>query len=67
MIALAMNAEWFKGIIDNCLVTEIGAGIVTAAIDLNVDMVFVGTGKPGGPSSFLLVNDPVAHHIVDHC
>jgi len=49
------------------LVTEIGAGIVTAAIDLNVDMVFVGTGKPGGPSSFLMVNDPVAHYIVDHC
>ncbi|MBA4073404.1 MAG: hypothetical protein C0508_00100 [Cyanobacteria bacterium PR.023] len=49
------------------IVTEIGAGIVTAAIDLNVDMVFIGTGKPGGASSFLNGNDPVAHYIVDHC
>lgn len=47
-------------------VDNVGKGIVSVAIELAADMVFLGTRDVGHPSG-LMENDPIAHYVVDHC
>ena len=46
---------------------EVGKGIVSAAIDLAADLVFLGTRNLNKPLGLPLDNDPVAHYVVNHC
>ncbi len=46
---------------------EVGKGIVATAIELGVDMVFLGTRDISKPSDWLMENDPIAHYVVNHC
>lgn len=45
---------------------EVGEGIVSAALELEADMIFIGTGDVRS-GSFLMQKDPVARYVVDHC
>ncbi len=46
---------------------EVAPGIVKAAIDLNVDLLFVGTTNIEKKPFFMMEKDPIVHYIVDHC
>ena len=48
-------------------VNEVGPGIVSAAVELGADMVFLGTRDVGKSSGLLMENDPIAHYVVNHC
>lgn len=48
-------------------VDEVGKGIVTAALELGADMVFLGTRDVSHPAGFMLQNDPVAHYVIERC
>lgn len=46
---------------------EVAQGIVKSAIDLAVDMLFVGTRNVEKKPFFLMERDPIVHYLVDHC
>ncbi len=49
------------------IVDDVGKGIVSVAIELGADLVFLGTRDVSHPSGFLMENDPIAHYVIDHC
>lgn len=46
---------------------EVAAGIITAAEELGVSMVFVGTMSFQPKPRFFMAKDPIVHYLVDHC
>jgi nucleotide-binding universal stress UspA family protein len=48
-------------------VGEVGPGIVQAATEMGVDMLFVGTMNFQPKPRFLMARDPIVHYLVDHC
>lgn len=48
-------------------VGEVSAGIVQAAIDMGIDLLFVGTTGMGPPKAFpfLMSKDPIVNYLVD--
>ncbi len=48
-------------------VAEVGKGIVSAAIELSADMVFLGTCDVSRNAGFMMENNPIAHYVVEHC
>jgi nucleotide-binding universal stress UspA family protein len=49
------------------VVGEVASGIVQAATDMNIDLLFVGTTGmiPGKSFPFLMSKDPIVHFLVD--
>jgi nucleotide-binding universal stress UspA family protein len=47
-------------------VGEVAPGIIKAAQDLAVDMIFVGTTNVERKPFFLMERDPIVHYLVDH-
>ncbi|MFN8654859.1 MAG: universal stress protein [Candidatus Obscuribacterales bacterium] len=48
-------------------VGEVGPGIVKAATEMEIDMLFVGTMNFQAKPRFLMARDPIVHYLVDHC
>lgn len=48
-------------------VGAVGPGIVSAATEMSVDMLFVGTMNFQAKPRFLMARDPIVHYLVDHC
>lgn len=48
-------------------VGAVGPGIVQAATELGIDMLFVGTMNFHPKPRFLMARDPIVHYLVDHC
>ena len=48
-------------------VGEVARSIVQTTIELNADILFVGTTNVGGRQFFLMKKDPIVHYLVDHC
>lgn len=46
---------------------EVGKGIVSAAVELAADMVFLGTRDVTKRAGSIMDNDPIAHYVVNHC
>jgi len=48
-------------------VGEVARGIIKTAIELNANILYVGTTNVGGRQFFLMKRDPIVHYLVDHC
>jgi len=48
-------------------VGEVAPGIVSVALELNVDLLFVGTTNIERKPFFLMEKDPIVHYLVDKC
>lgn len=48
-------------------VGEVAAGIIRAAEELGVTMIFVGTMSFQPKPRFFMARDPIVHYLVDHC
>lgn len=48
-------------------VGEVAKGIIKAAEEEKVDLIFVGTAHVGGRGFMLMKPDPIVHYLVDHC
>jgi nucleotide-binding universal stress UspA family protein len=48
-------------------VGEVAKGIIKAAEDEKVDLIYLGTATVGGRSFMLMKPDPIVHYLVDHC
>lgn len=46
---------------------EVAQGIIAAAEELDVNMVFVGTASFQPKPRFFMAKDPIVHYLVDHC
>lgn len=46
---------------------EVAPGIITAAEEMGVNMVFVGTTSFHPKPRFFMTKDPIVHYLVDHC
>jgi nucleotide-binding universal stress UspA family protein len=48
-------------------VGEVAKGIMQTSIELNADLIFVGTTNIEKRPLFLMKKDPIVHYLVDHC
>ncbi len=48
-------------------VGEVARGIIKTSIELNANILYVGTTNVGGRQFFLMKRDPIVHYLVDHC
>mgnify|MGYP003384243603 CR=1 FL=1 len=48
-------------------VDNVAEGIVSIAIELGVDMVFLGTRDVKHPSGLIIENDPIANYVLERC
>lgn len=46
---------------------EVAAGIIKAAEELGVSLIFVGTMSFQPKPRFFMAKDPIVHYLVDHC
>jgi hypothetical protein len=46
---------------------EVAPGIIKAAEELGVSMIFVGTMSFQTKPRFFMARDPIVHYLVDHC
>lgn len=46
---------------------EVAPGIIQAAEELGVSLVFVGTASFQPKPRFFMAKDPIVHYLVDHC
>jgi nucleotide-binding universal stress UspA family protein len=48
-------------------VGEVARGIIKVAVEVNADVLYVGTTNVGGRHLFMMKRDPIVHYLVDHC
>ena len=65
-VAASLQAQGIKatGVIRR---GEVGRGIIQAAEELGVSMIFVGTTSFQPKPRFMMVQDPIVHYLVDNC
>ena len=48
-------------------VGEVAPGIISTAVELGVDLVFIGTTNIERQPFFLMENNPIVHYVMDRC
>jgi nucleotide-binding universal stress UspA family protein len=46
---------------------EVAPGIISTAVELGVDLVFIGTTNIERQPFFLMENNPIVHYVMDRC